>query len=95
MNINKETVEAYGLATVGAIQGVYRYYKPELAWTALGAGIAAYDLLCEEGTTLSETFRKQPLALQIGELALVSSHLLGVLPKQADPFHQILKLKGR
>lgn len=69
--------------------------KPEHAWALIGAGVLAYDLMCEEGHTLSEAFRKQPKVLQLGELALVGFHLLEVAPK-VDPIHRSFELaKGR
>lgn len=91
----KSNIELYALAAAGGIGGVYKYYKPELAWAAIGVGVAAYDLSCERGQTLSETFRKQPLALQVGELALVGAHLLDLLPDKVDPFTQIIDLVKR
>lgn len=69
--------------------------KPEYMWLGLGASIITYDLLCSENQTLSEAFRKQPRALQLGELALLGAHLLEVAPR-LDPIRQGFELvKGR
>jgi hypothetical protein len=83
-------LEACLLASVGAGQGIYRYYKPELAWGALMAGIVAYDLLCEPGGTLSESYKKLPLAVRVGGVALVGAHLIGI-PEKIDPITRTFK----
>lgn len=69
--------------------------KAEHMWLGLGASIITYDLLCPENQTLSEAFRKQPRALQLGELALLGVHLLEVAPR-LDPIRQGFELvKGQ
>jgi hypothetical protein len=79
---------------VGVAQGIYKYYKPELAWAALGAGIVAYDLLCEDGGTLSESYKKLPLVARVGGVALVGAHLIGI-PEKVDPITRVFKsIKG-
>lgn len=102
MRVDKEFCQALPYAVVGAAQGAYEYYvKPTVrenqgtvAWGVLGAGVVSYDLLTSPGNTLSEVFRRQPLALQVGELALLSFHLLGVDPNH-DPIHLAYKaIKG-
>jgi hypothetical protein len=94
----KETVEAYALASIGAVAGANRYYvKPYLnehpgvtAWAILIGGVAAYDALCPKGHTLSETadlaVEKRPLITRaaIGYTAL---HLANLLPPKLDLFH--------
>lgn len=64
--------------------------KPEHAWFGLGVGVATFDLLCPEGQTLSEAFRRQPRVLQIGEIALLAGHLLDIAPNY-DPIHKFHK----
>lgn len=94
--LQRETAEAYTLALVGGIQGFYRYYvKPELTakrgWLAVGAVVAAHELACDSGQTLSEGVDKAlekypiPVKLAIGVTAL---HLLNLLPESIDPIHQ-------
>jgi hypothetical protein len=88
---------------VGAIQGIFRYYvQPELTakrgWVALAAGVAAYDLLCPPGETLSEGCDRgleTNRALTLGIIGVTALHLANVLPPQLDPFSQTLKfIKG-
>jgi hypothetical protein len=103
MEIDKEFIKALPAALTGAVEGGVKYYvKPYLkenpgviASGMLAGAIGAYDVLCPEGTTLSETFRRQPLALQLGEIALVGAHLLDLIPKQYDPFSRTLKAVKR
>lgn len=94
--VNGETVEAYALATVGAIGGAWKYYvKPELtakrAWVAIGVGVTCYELACPQSETLSEGVdrlldKNKLWAIPIGYTAL---HLMNLLPKQVDLFHQV------
>jgi hypothetical protein len=95
----RETVEAYTLGAIGAVEGINRYYvKPYLnehpgvtAWAILMGGVAAFDALCPKGHTLSETadsaIEKHPLMTRavIGYTAL---HLMNLLPEKVDLFHQ-------
>lgn len=90
MSRDKEFYQALPYAVAGGIQGAYRYYKPELAWAALGAGVIAYDLLCEDGGTLSETYKRLPLAARVGGVALVGAHLIGI-PERIDPITRVFK----
>lgn len=78
------------LASAGAISGIWKYYKPELAWGALVAGVVAYDLTCENGSTLSEAFKKQPTAVRVGEVAILGAHLIGI-PEKYDVISQTFK----
>jgi hypothetical protein len=87
---SKEFYQSLPYAAVGAVEGVWKYYKPELAWGTLMAGIVAYDLLCEEGGTLSESYKKLPLAMRVGGVALVGAHLIGI-PEKIDPITQVFK----
>lgn len=78
------------LASTGAIGGVWKYYKPELAWGAVTAGVIAYDLLCEPGGTLSESYKKLPLIARVGGVAIVGAHLIGI-PERIDPISRVFK----
>lgn len=69
------------------------------AWGAIGAGIAAYEVMCPKGETLSE--RLDPLieggrykrAATLGAIAITALHLSNVLPPTLDPFHYALAWK--
>lgn len=71
------------------------------AWTAIGAGVLAYDILCPQGETLSEGMDgalERPFGryLAIGAVAITGAHLLNALPERLDPLHQVLKvIQGR
>ena len=70
------------------------------AWIALGAGVAAYDVLCPKGETLSEgvdRLMEKPYgkALALGAIAVVGSHLGNLIPQKYDPFHYALGWKDR
>lgn len=103
--MNRETAEAYGLAAVGAVQGVYRYYvKPHieenpgaLGWLAVGIGVTAWDLT--QAQTLSNYVheRTRPIerAVAVGAVAVTAAHLLRP-PSMAkfDPITQMAKKLG-
>lgn len=66
------------------------------AWIGLGAGVAAYDILCPKGETLSEgvdaalehpTFRYAAIA----GIAVTALHLCNLLPEEIDPFNRCLR----
>ena len=70
----------------------------KLAWGGLIAGVAAYDVLCPKGETLSEgvdrgleTKYRHLINIGIGITAL---HLVNILPPQIDPLHQLTKIKA-
>lgn len=70
------------------------------AWVGLAAGVAAYDILCPEGETMSEQYDRwldNPRAkyLAIGAVAVTAAHLLNVIPEQYDPFTRLTALKGQ
>lgn len=73
--------------------------KPStVAWIGLAAGVAAYDIFCPEGETLSEgvdraleTRYKHITAVAVGAVAL---HLVNKLPNAIDPLHQLTRLKS-
>jgi hypothetical protein len=94
--LNKETTQAWASGALGAAEGAWRYYKPELMWGAIGASVVAYDLLCKPGETLSDSadtaIESHPLLtrLAIGATAL---HLANLIPKpdKLDPIHIAFK----
>lgn len=70
----------------------------KIAWAGLVAGVAAYDMLCPKGETLSEGIDrglesryKYVVAAGIGMTAL---HLVNLLPNELDPLHQLTKIKN-
>lgn len=68
------------------------------AWLALGAGVAAWDILCPPGETLSEGVDRaleHPVyrAVALGGIAVTAAHLANLLPDRIDPFHNALKWK--
>lgn len=101
--MNHEATEAYVLAGIGVIGGVWKYYvKPELtanrAWLGLGALVMAYDLAAPDGETFSDGvdrgLNKHKL-LTTGAIAITGAHLLNLIPEQIDPFSQFIKhVKG-
>lgn len=97
--MNRETLDAYALASIGAVQGVWRYYiQPELtakrAWTAIGVGVLAYEMVAPEGELLSEGVDRAlehdiGRYLTVGAVAVTACHLLNLLPEKLDPIHQV------
>ena len=75
--------------------------KPStVAWGVLATGVAAYDVLCPQGETLSEGVdraleTRSGRVLAIGAVALTAAHLINLLPERVDPFHQALKWRLR
>ena len=63
-----------------------------LAWGAIGAGVAAYEMLCPQGETLSE--RLDPLLegrsryIVMGGIAVTAAHLMNLIPDRLDPYEQ-------
>jgi len=95
--MDREDYKVLPLAVVGAVAGGFKYYlRPEMTakrgWIAVGAVVAAHEVLCEAGETLSEGVDKalesHPVAtsLAIGYTAL---HLLNKLPAKLDIFNQL------
>lgn len=60
------------------------------AWLALAAGVAAWDLLCPAGETLSEGADRylatRPVLTHL-VTALVALHLCNLVPARCDPLH--------
>lgn len=71
------------------------------AWIGIGASVAAYDILCPKGETLSEGVDralergKFTRVAALGGIAIVAAHLANVLPEKYDPFHYALGWKDR
>lgn len=67
------------------------------AWIGLAAGVAAYDILCPKGETLSEAVDRgletKYKALIYAGIGMTALHLANLLPEKADPFHYATKLK--
>lgn len=82
--------EDKALFGLGLSSGLWKYYKPELAWGALISGIMAYDLLCEDGGTLSETYKRLPTVARVGGVAVMGAHLIG-MPEKYDVVSQVFK----
>jgi hypothetical protein len=64
-------------------------------WAAIGSFVIAFDLLSKESLTHAfERARESesvPIkALALGTLAVTTAHLVGVIPRQVDPFYRIL-----
>lgn len=103
MKQNRESLEAYALAGLGLAKGIYsesigRKSQSSKAWLAMGAGILAYEIKCEQGELLSEgadrAIEKHPILTRtlIGYTAL---HLANSLPEKADLFHQASALLSK
>ena len=98
--MNKETIEAYGLGAVGAVQGVFKeYIQPELtakrAWGAILGSVAVYEAVCKDGELLSEgvdrAIEKHPVAVPLA-IGYTAAHLCNILPQKLDIFHYATEL---
>lgn len=103
MKKNDCTFETYSLATIGAVQGVFKeVIQPELtakrAWAAIALGVTAYELACPKGELLSEQVSRwtdrHPYITR-GAIGVTALHLAGVLPKQVDPFSRFTQVIKR
>lgn len=96
--LSRETAEAYGLGAVGLAKGLLEVYalpairdtRPSTkAWIGLVAGVAAWDIFCPPGETLSEgydSFMERHKLLALGAVAVTGAHLINAIPKNLDPF---------
>lgn len=69
----------------------------KLAITGMVAGIAAYDVFCPEGETISEGFDRLIERYPKVTYTLISAtalHLMNILPPKLDPLHQLTALKS-
>lgn len=99
--VNGETVEAYGLATIGVCKGVYEVFikdsikeweAKQWAVAGLAGGAILYDLTCPKNQTISEGFdhllERYPVASRtIG--AVIVGHLFNIIPPKYDPIHRL------
>lgn len=74
--------------------------QSEKAWIALAAGVTAYEVLCDDGETLSECLDplyEHPIkkALIIGVIGTTALHLTNMIPEKQDPFHYATLLKKK
>lgn len=97
--MNLEKTETYGLAALGAAEGIWTYYvKPELtakrAWVAMGLGILAYEMTCPQGELLSEgvdrALEKHPV-LTASAIGVTALHLMNALPESIDPYSRFME----
>lgn len=68
------------------------------AWLALAGGVAAWDLTCGPGETLSEACTRHRLAhplLTYGVVGYVALHLVDLLPERWDVLHGVTRLRWR
>lgn len=101
--VERETAEAYALAAIGAVEGVYKYYvKPELTakrgWLAIAGLVTAYEIACPPGELLSEGvdrgIEQRPLLTKLA-IGVTALHLMNAIPERYDPFHRGVNfLKG-
>lgn len=98
--MERETVEAYGLATIGVCKGIYEVFIKDIeprhkAWVALAGSVICYDLLAKDGQTLSEGvdhyLEKHPV-MTLGAIAITAGHLANIIPESIDPIHQLHRL---
>jgi hypothetical protein len=62
------------------------------AWIALGLGVVAWDVACDDGEMLSEASaryaKKHPL-IAYAVIGSVAAHLVNRIPKRFDPVHGV------
>lgn len=69
------------------------------AWGAIGLGVAAYEVLCPHGETLSEgvdqalEHSRLRRAATVSAIAVTALHLCNAIPEKLDPFHYALLWK--
>lgn len=72
--------------------------QSKYAWAALVGGVAAYDILCSPGETLSEgmdrMLESKGKYIALGSVAITAAHLINILPPALDPLHQLTALKS-
>ena len=69
-----------------------------IAWAALGASVAAYELLCADDELLTarvQEWRERPLTLAVvtAGIGATALHLLDMLPEAVDPYHYLGKFR--
>lgn len=70
----------------------------DVAWIALAAGVVAYEIGAPRGELLSEGVDRylacRPWVTRAA-VGITAAHLLNLIPRQVDPFHQVAALFGR
>lgn len=65
---------------------------------AIGALVAAHDLFCPQGQSLSEgvdrAIEKHPV-MTVASIGYVAAHLVNILPPQVDVLHHLTAIKDR
>lgn len=67
----------------------------------IGAGITAYELLCDDGETISDGIwdymeRSTPSRIfALGAVGVTAAHLMQILPESIDPFKRVLSKARR
>lgn len=68
--------------------------KGEIGWAGIAIGVGVFDVLNDETMThaYQEALKRNKVsrAIAIGGMAITCSHLLGILPRQVDPFYAIM-----
>jgi hypothetical protein len=62
------------------------------AWIALGLGVVAWDVACDDGEMLSEAsarYAKNHPLIAYAVIGSVAAHLVGGIPPWADPIHGV------
>jgi hypothetical protein len=99
---SRQEAALYGLAGLGAVQGLLKYYRPQpstLAWGCLAAGIIAYEIKAPEGQLMSEAADRlidrhpvlAPLAIEfLG--GMITNHLANKTRPSEDLLHNITEV---
>lgn len=104
--MERETIEAYGLASIGVCKGVYEVFikdsvknweQKEWAIAGLVGGVICYDLLlAKDGQTISEGVDALlerggvSRAVTLGAIAITAGHLSNLIPQKYDPIHRLV-----
>lgn len=104
--MERETLEAYGLASIGVCKGIYEVFikdsvknweQKEWAIAGLVGGVICYDLLvAKEGQTISEGVDSLlerggvSRAVTLGAIAITAGHLSNLIPQKYDPIHRLV-----
>lgn len=68
------------------------------AWSAIAAGVVAYEVAAPDGELLSEAISRyrvrHPVVVTLA-VCYLAAHLLRVIPGRLDPLHQLATRLGR
>ena len=65
--------------------------KPaDRAWCTLATGVVIYDMCARDGETLSDGAGRYPRVPRGLVIAVLSAHLLNVIPRRYDPLHWLV-----